>query len=260
MIGLAYLLMFIIVWFVVSIIAVRYLPGKRNKFFIFVLIFLLPFSVDILISLYMNITISLYCSDNSGVLRKVNDKPSSFLVKAGAISYLYEKDVQFVEWQINDRYSRSRNISPDLPEGLYKAFLRPMGDEGCESMAVFYPDPEVRKRIYQWNRIKRNPLDKCVVIVKIDRLMAKYQVGKITYTEKTPYGYSVRVTDKYITNLFTGEKEGLSRNVGTSAWLPFMRFIWRVARDRDGSNSYSCSKTMQLKGWQDLFEYEKGDE
>jgi len=271
MIGLAYLLMFIVIWFVVSIIAVWYLSRKKNKYLkkrrnriiIFFLIFLLPFSMDILTSLYMNITLGLYCSGSSGILKKVNDRPSSFLVKVGAIEYLYEKDVQFVEWHLNDRYSRSRRFSPDIPEGLYKAFLRPNGDPDCESVAVFFPDPEIRKKLYNGFRVKSRSLDKCVVIVKVDRLMAKYQVGEITYTEKTLFGYSVRVDDKYITDVKTGGKIGLYRQISGSWALPFIDFIV-VNTDphmRGGGGGGCGYKTRpSYYYWQDIFQYEEGEE
>ena len=265
--GIVYFLCFVIVWAVISFFGawylvrknIKFLQIKRAKLLTFLLLFLLPFSYDIISSLYVNLTFSLYCAGNSGALKKVDANPSSFVVGSGDIDKLFAKDVQFVEWYIKDKYTRSYEISRDIPEGYYKAFLRPIGDEDCEAFDIVFPEPKVRKRKYSW--IKSKSHDQCVAIVKVDRVNAKYKYGNISYTKKTPYGYSALVTDSFITDISTHEKVGLFRQMSVSWRTPFISNILEKSDYFVGGHKNKCGNKGQLsKRWQYLFQNNDGDE
>ncbi len=86
-------------------------------------------------------------------------------------------------------------------------------------------------------------------------------LGPTTYTENTPYGYSVRVYDEYITDINTNSKIGLYRQMSAYWALPFIDFIIvntdpHMGGGGGGGCGYKARQSYYF--WQDLFQYEKG--
>lgn len=167
---------------------------RRGMVFIF---FFTPFYSSYVTTIYRHITFPILCSEMAGYQKLNPVRIDGLYTEPGLLDPLIWDGIQFVEWEIPEKYTKKYNYQPALSTGLYRVELKFQGHPECE---LYY------KAIPASDTTEMRSRDRCFGIAAIKEPKAQFQYVRTDYlTQENLFKYLVSVSKYKMVNRFSGE-------------------------------------------------------